>query len=55
VVGRSEVRVIFAFDPTRPALLLLGGNKAGNWQRWYRDNTPVAEQLDLDYITEAEE
>jgi len=34
--GRSEIRVLFAFDPTRSALLLLGGDKAGNWQRWYR-------------------
>jgi hypothetical protein len=34
--GRSEIRIIFAFDPTRSALLLLGGDKAGNWARWYR-------------------
>jgi len=33
--ARSEIRVLFAFDPTRSALLLLGGDKAGNWQRWY--------------------
>jgi Uncharacterized protein conserved in bacteria len=32
--GRSEIRIIFAFDPTRAALLLLGGDKAGNWERW---------------------
>jgi hypothetical protein len=53
--GRSEIRVLFAFDPTRSALLLLGGDKAGNWQRWYRQNIPVAEQLYLEYITEQEE
>jgi hypothetical protein len=41
---RSEIRVLFAFDPTRSALLL-GGDKAGNWQRWYRENIPIAEQL----------
>jgi hypothetical protein len=40
--GRSEIRIIFAFDPTRSALLLLGGDKAGNWERWYRDNVPVS-------------
>jgi len=34
--GRSEVRITFPFDPARSALLLLGGDKAGNWQRWYR-------------------
>jgi hypothetical protein len=53
--GRSEIRIIFAFDPSRSALLLLGGDKAGNWQRWYRDNIPLAEQLYLDYTTGNEE
>ena len=53
--GRSEIRIIFAFDPTRSALLLLGGDKAGNWERWYRDNVPVAERLYLDYTTEGEQ
>jgi hypothetical protein len=52
--GRSEIRVLFAFDPTRSALLLLGGDKAGNWQRWYRDNIPIAAQLYLDYTEEEE-
>ena len=53
--GRSEIRVLFAFDPTRSALLLLGGDKAGNWQRWYRENIPIAEQLYLEYTTEGQE
>jgi hypothetical protein len=40
--GRSEIRVLFAFDPTRSALLLLlGGDKAGNWQRWYPGEHPA--------------
>ena len=52
---RSEIRIIIAFDPSRSALLLLGGDKAGNWQRWYRDNIPLAEQLYLDYTAETEE
>jgi hypothetical protein len=50
--GRSEIRIIFAFDPTRSALLLLGGDKARNWERWYRDNVPVAERLYIEYSTE---
>ncbi len=53
--GRSEIRIIFAFDPARSALLLLGGDKAGNWQRWYRDNIPIAERLYLEYTAEEEE
>jgi hypothetical protein len=53
--GRSEIRIIFAFDPTRSALLLLGGDKAGNWARWYRENIPLAEQLYIDYTADEEE
>jgi len=53
--GRSKIRIIFAFDPSRSALLLLGGDKAGNWQRWYRDNIPLAERLYLDYTAEKQE
>jgi hypothetical protein len=34
---------------------LLGGDKAGNWERWYRDNIPIAEQLYLDYTHDTEE
>jgi hypothetical protein len=52
--GRSKIRVLFAFDPARSALLLLGGDKAGNWQRWYRENIPLAEQLYLEYTEEEE-
>jgi hypothetical protein len=53
--GRSEIRVIFAFDPSRAALLLLGGDKAGNWERWYRENVPLAEQLYILYTSHSEE
>jgi hypothetical protein len=50
--GRSEIRTIFAFDPIRAALLLLGGDKAGNWERWYRDNIPRAERLYIAHTTQ---
>jgi hypothetical protein len=53
--GRSEVRIIFAFDRTRSALLLLGGDKAGNWERWYRENIPIAERLYREYTTDGDE
>ncbi|GAA2261853.1 hypothetical protein GCM10010402_16820 [Actinomadura luteofluorescens] len=53
--GRSEIRIIFAFDPARSALLLLGGDKAGNWERWYRDKIPLAEQLYIDHTAQEEE
>lgn len=42
--GTTEVRILFIFDPRRQAVLLVAGDKAGNWQRWYRDNIPLAER-----------
>jgi len=41
--GRSEVRILFAFDPTRRAILLLAGDKQGRWDKWYRKNISVAD------------
>ncbi|MEP6817536.1 MAG: type II toxin-antitoxin system RelE/ParE family toxin [Marmoricola sp.] len=40
---RSEVRILFAFDPKRRAILLLAGDKQGAWAKWYRRNIPVAD------------
>lgn len=42
--GNVAIRILFVFDPKRQAVLLVAGDKAGNWARWYRDNIPVAEQ-----------
>ena len=50
--GRSEVRIMFAFDPWRSAILLTGGDKSGNWQGWYRRAIPHAEQLFEEYLKE---
>jgi hypothetical protein len=37
-------RVLYAFDPRRCAILLLGGDKTGN-DRWYEEFVPIAERL----------
>ena len=37
-------RVLYAFDPRRCAILLLGGDKTGN-PRWYDEQVPVADRL----------
>jgi hypothetical protein len=37
-------RVLYAFDPRRVAVLLLGGDKTGH-DRWYEQNVPRAEIL----------
>jgi hypothetical protein len=42
--GSSEIRVLFAFDPNRQAILLVGGDKATNWRGWYEVNVPVADE-----------
>ena len=39
----DPVRILFAFDPDRRAVLLLGGAKTGN-DRWYHKNVPLADQ-----------
>ena len=41
--GRSEIRILFAFDPRRRAVLLIAGDKRGRWQQWYRESIPLAE------------
>ncbi|MCP3933817.1 MAG: diaminopimelate decarboxylase [Actinomycetia bacterium] len=41
--GRSEIRVLFAFDLERHAILLVGGDKTNNWKRWYETNIPIAD------------
>ena len=48
--GRSEVRILFAFDPRRRAILLVAGDKAGNWRRWYAQNIPVADARFDDHL-----
>lgn len=37
-------RVLYAFDPRRMAILLIGGDKTGN-DRWYEQPVPLADRL----------
>ena len=41
----TSIRVCFAFDPCRMAILLIGGDKSGQWEAWYRENIHVADAL----------
>jgi hypothetical protein len=41
--GRTEIRVLFAFDVNRQAILLVGGDKSADWKGWYRRNIPIAD------------
>ena len=38
------LRVLYAFDPRRAALLLVGGDKSGKG-RWYDEFVPLADRL----------
>ena len=42
--GRTEVRVLFAFDPKRRTILLVGGDKSNAWSKWYEVNVPIADE-----------
>jgi len=45
------IRVLFAFDPRRNAILLIGGDKSPrdqgspNWNAWYARHVPLADDL----------
>ncbi|MFE7563069.1 type II toxin-antitoxin system RelE/ParE family toxin [Kitasatospora sp. NPDC057500] len=41
--GETEIRILFAFDPDREAILLVAGDKTGAWNKWYDENVPVAD------------
>jgi len=42
--GGRPLRVLYAFDPRRTAILLLGGDKTGD-KRWYDIYVPRADRL----------
>ncbi len=48
----SEVRILFIFDPDRRAVLLVAGDKAGQWSSWYREAIPLAEARYATYLKE---
>ncbi len=46
------IRILFAFDPRRIAILLIGGDKSGSWNRWYQEFVPIADDLYDEHLTE---
>ena len=44
-------RVLYAFDPRRTAILLIGGCKTGD-ARWYEKMVPVADDLYDEHLEE---
>ncbi len=47
-------RVLYAFDPRRSALLILGGDKTGD-DRWYETTVPRADALLAEYLSELDQ
>ena len=45
---------MLVFDPWRAAVLLVAGDKPGQWARWYRTAIPQAEPLYEGYLAERE-
>ena len=53
ISGRDyELRVLFVFDPRRVAILLLGGDKTGQWKEWYPQAVADAERLYDEHLDE---
>lgn len=50
--AEGTLRILFVFDPRSPAILLLGGDKTGQWKEWYRVYIPRAEVLYTEYLEE---
>jgi hypothetical protein len=44
-------RLLYAFDPRRTAIILVGGDKGGN-DRWYDVNIPIADKLYDEHLQE---
>ena len=49
--GGRPLRVFYAFDPRRSAVLLIGGDKTGDG-RFYERMVPIADELYDVYIAE---
>lgn len=49
---QTTIRVLLVFDPWRSAILLIAGDKAGQWKAWYDRAIPQAEELYAVYLKE---
>lgn len=50
----AMIRVLFAFDPRRTAILLIGGDKRDRWQEFYAQMIPLADTLFDEHLKELE-
>jgi hypothetical protein len=52
--GGKPLRTLYAFDPRRSAILLIGGEKTGD-DRWYEKFVPVADRIFERHLQELRE
>jgi hypothetical protein len=52
--GTTEIRLLFAFDARREAIFLVAGDKAGNWDGWYGEAIPLADERFTRHLLELE-
>src|SRR5579859_8089163 len=48
----GNVRILYAFDPRRTAILLCGGDKRNRWESFYEEMIPRAKRLYAEYLDE---
>jgi len=49
--GGRPLRTLYAFDPRRAAILLIGGDKTGS-DRWYETHVPIADRLYEEHLSQ---
>jgi hypothetical protein len=45
-----NIRVLFVFGPHQAAVMLVGGDKTGDWKGWYKRNIRQADRLYDQYL-----
>ena len=51
----GSIRILFAFDPRRVVILLIGGDKREDWNGWYDVAVPQADDLFVEHLRELQE
>ncbi len=50
ILPAGNIRVLFAVDPRRMAILVIGGDKTDRWREWYTETVAVADWLYDDHL-----
>ncbi len=50
----GTIRILFAFDPRRAAILLVGGDKRDRWKEFYAQMIPLADDLFDEHLKDLE-